>query len=133
MSDTEQELKPGRSTDRLCAAKLGYEWLELDGAFGSVGRWVEPGSQNSAYDLKMRYTEGIDQPRYSTSMDDAWQLVEEAKNKGHKFVLEIWSDRKYHIAFFALDGGLLQDNCSETAPLAIVRAFLALPDLGEIR
>lgn len=131
MSDTEQELKPGRSTDRLCAAKLGYEWLELDGAFGSVGRWVEPGSQNSAYDLKMRYTEGIDQPRYSTSMDDAWQLVEEAKNKGHKFVLEIWSDRKYHIAFFALDGGLLKDNCSETAPLAIVRAFLALPDLGK--
>jgi hypothetical protein len=76
MSDTEQELKPGRSTDRLCAAKLGYEWLELDGAFGSVGRWVEPGSQNSAYDLKMRYTEGIDQPRYSTSMDDAMDLIE---------------------------------------------------------
>lgn len=128
---TEQTLLPGKELDHLVAAKLG--WRK-----GKSYALLVPGNEDSnywynqeGYKTECRVDDAFANLHAwspSTNWEAAGKLVEKAKNRGHKFVLEIWSDRKYHVAFFALDGGLLPDNCSDTAPHAICLAFLALPD-----
>jgi hypothetical protein len=131
MSDTEQELKPGTILDQMISAKLGYTWDEY--------RWINPTTGFNAYDSSWCHREGLRQPRYSTSMDDAMELVEHMKDKDFEIDLS-WlpAEKKWEIGvYFPVEmvdklhyGGV--ENEADTAPMALCRAFLALPDLEEI-
>lgn len=67
-------------------------------------------------------------PRYSTSIADAWVLVEVVHARGWDYELKSVVDEwgvEIHCCIFSNPSGYCWDGHDESAPLAICRAFLA--------
>lgn len=119
---------PGADLNRLVALKLG--WREDE---SGLGMYFEPG-----HSIASRTVNEI--PHYSTEIGAAWKVLEYLKPKGYNFSLG-WMpiENIWDIGIYFPDemverlhyGGV--ENEGDTAPETICRAFLALPDLGEVK
>jgi hypothetical protein len=146
MSDTEQELKPGRKLDRLVAEKTGLRIYNSDTDLGVDinGKYLTDWNKNYPHFTKHVPTQwnpvpliywqkkGWDGISWLPSKDIkiAWVLVELAtKDESTVFTLTKCRNSKLWEAEF--DG--YKEYQASTPAHAICKAFLALPDLGEIR
>jgi len=133
-----QKLSAGRDLDLLIAEKvLGWRWWYIP--LARVRVLYPPDEQLAWMTTPADGTEPIGAatrflwpPKYSTDVALAFSVVEAMSSYGCGLVLEDWrneSELYPWAAYFGLpDGGTSAQGVADTAPLAICRAALLVPE-----